>query len=120
MRLRDRPRAELGDRPLHPSPPALSPPPLDPRPNNLPAELSSFVGREREIAEVVRLLGSARLLTLTGAGGSGSPRRPLPAARGRPAHRRAAAADAAGDRRLELRPALGARAGRPRPAGRLR
>jgi hypothetical protein len=35
---------------------------------NLAAQLTSFVGREREIAEARRLLGRARLLTLTGPG----------------------------------------------------
>ena len=44
---------------------------LDVRPNNLPSHLTSFVGRERETTEVKRLLGAARLLTLTGPGGSG-------------------------------------------------
>jgi predicted ATPase/class 3 adenylate cyclase len=52
------------------------PPPraLDARPGNLPVALSSFVGREPEIAEVEQLLGQARLLTLTGPGGSGKTR----------------------------------------------
>jgi len=36
--------------------------------------LSSFVGREREIAEIERLLGETRLLTLTGTGGCGKTR----------------------------------------------
>ena len=36
--------------------------------HNLPSELSSFVGREKELAEVKRLLENTRLLTLTGAG----------------------------------------------------
>ena len=43
-------------------------------PNNLPAELSAFVGREREVAEVRALVESARLVTLTGAGGCGKTR----------------------------------------------
>ena len=46
---------------------------LDARPNNLPLQLTSFVGREEEIAEVERLLAQTRLLTLTGPGGPGSP-----------------------------------------------
>jgi predicted ATPase/DNA-binding CsgD family transcriptional regulator len=41
---------------------------------NLPAARSSFVGREREMAEIERSLASTRLLTLTGAGGSGKTR----------------------------------------------
>jgi predicted ATPase/class 3 adenylate cyclase len=47
---------------------------LDARPNNLPLQLTSFVGREDEIAEVERLLGQTRLLTLTGPGGTGKSR----------------------------------------------
>ena len=42
--------------------------------HNLPAPLSSFVGRERELAEVRQLLSDHRLVTLTGAGGSGKTR----------------------------------------------
>src|SRR5215210_4450495 len=49
-------------------------------PNNLPSELSSFVGREKELAEVRRLLENNRLLTLTGPGGSGKTRLALAAA----------------------------------------
>ena len=40
----------------------------------LPAELTSFVGRRRELAETRRLLASSRLLTLTGVGGVGKTR----------------------------------------------
>ena len=48
---------------------------------NLPAALTSFVGRRSEIAGIRRLLGSARLLTLTGVGGLGKTRLALEAAR---------------------------------------
>jgi predicted ATPase/DNA-binding CsgD family transcriptional regulator len=41
---------------------------------NLPIQLTSFIGREHELAEVVRLLASSRLLTLTGAAGCGKTR----------------------------------------------
>ena len=41
---------------------------------NLPLQLTSFIGREREIADVKRLLGTTRLLTLTGTGGCGKTR----------------------------------------------
>ncbi|HEY3004144.1 MAG TPA: LuxR C-terminal-related transcriptional regulator [Kribbellaceae bacterium] len=41
---------------------------------NLPVELTSFIGRRREIAEVKRLLAVARLVTLTGIGGIGKTR----------------------------------------------
>jgi len=41
---------------------------------NLPIQATSFVGRERERAEVKRQLAEARLVTLTGAGGSGKTR----------------------------------------------
>jgi predicted ATPase/DNA-binding NarL/FixJ family response regulator len=41
---------------------------------NLPTELTSFVGRRKELAEAKGLLESARLLTLTGMGGVGKTR----------------------------------------------
>lgn len=50
------------------------------RPGNLPVELTSFVGRRRELAEIKRLLTTTRLLTLTGSGGAGKTRLALRAA----------------------------------------
>jgi predicted ATPase len=47
---------------------------------NLPRPASSFVGREREVAEVVALLAQARLVTLSGPGGSGKTRLAIEAA----------------------------------------
>ena len=44
------------------------------RPHNLPVPVTSFVGRARETAEVTRLLGTTRLLMLTGPGGVGKTR----------------------------------------------
>ena len=49
---------------------------------NLPAELTSFVGRRDEVAEVKRLLAGSRLVTLTGVGGVGKTRLALRAAAG--------------------------------------
>ena len=43
-------------------------------PNNLPAELTSFVGREPQLAELRRLLHRSRVVTLTGPGGAGKSR----------------------------------------------
>src|SRR5215472_6828368 len=51
-----------------------------PTPNNLPVHLTSFVGRERELGEVRRLLQRARLLTITGPGGCGKTRLAVQAA----------------------------------------
>jgi predicted ATPase/class 3 adenylate cyclase len=47
---------------------------LDARPNNLPTQLTSFVGREAELASAGGLLASNRLVTLTGPGGTGKTR----------------------------------------------
>jgi predicted ATPase/class 3 adenylate cyclase len=42
--------------------------------NNLPTQLTSFVGRDKELATGLQLLASSRLLTLTGPGGTGKTR----------------------------------------------
>jgi predicted ATPase/class 3 adenylate cyclase len=47
---------------------------LDAVPNNLPTQLTTFLGRQRELAEAGALLDTARLLTLTGPGGTGKTR----------------------------------------------
>jgi predicted ATPase/class 3 adenylate cyclase len=47
---------------------------LDARPNNLPTQTTTFIGREREIATALGRLKTTRLLTLTGPGGSGKTR----------------------------------------------
>jgi predicted ATPase/class 3 adenylate cyclase len=47
---------------------------LEVLPNNLPAQVTTFIGRAREMAEAKRLLGTTRLLTLTGPGGTGKTR----------------------------------------------
>jgi len=46
-------------------------------PNNLPLQMTSFVGREREVAEIAELLGTRRLVTLVGSGGIGKTRTSL-------------------------------------------
>ena len=47
---------------------------VDAFPNNLPVQLTSFVGRERELSEVKQRLGATHLLTLIGPGGTGKTR----------------------------------------------
>ncbi len=61
---------------LHPTLPADFPPvrSLEAQPNNLPLQLTSFIGREAEMHEARRLLQRTRLLTLTGPGGCGKTR----------------------------------------------
>ena len=77
-RLKDLGRPETVFQLLHPSLPAEFPPlnSLDnpDLPNNLPQQVTSFIGRETQVAEVKALLGKTRLLTLTGAGGGGKTR----------------------------------------------
>jgi predicted ATPase/class 3 adenylate cyclase len=47
---------------------------LDTRPNNLPTQVTSFVGRAAELEETTARLEATRLLTLTGPGGTGKTR----------------------------------------------
>ena len=47
---------------------------LDNFPHNLPLQVTSFIGREKEMVEVKRLLWDSRLVTLTGPGGTGKSR----------------------------------------------
>ncbi|HET9346075.1 MAG TPA: BTAD domain-containing putative transcriptional regulator [Candidatus Limnocylindrales bacterium] len=51
------------------------------RRHNLPAAVSSFVGRDAELADLVRIVSEARLVTLTGVGGVGKTRLALELAR---------------------------------------
>jgi predicted ATPase/class 3 adenylate cyclase len=59
---------------------------LNALPNNLPVQLTRFIGREKELAEVEQLLAGTRLLTLTGSGGTGKTRLSLQAAAGELEH----------------------------------
>lgn len=81
-RLRDLQRPEHVYQMLHPNlqesfKPLQS---LNAFPNNLPLQVTSFVGRDRELREIKRHLSTARLLTLTGSGGTGKTRLALQAA----------------------------------------
>ncbi|HUH97362.1 MAG TPA: AAA family ATPase, partial [Anaerolineales bacterium] len=75
-RLKDLVRSEHVFQLTHPGLPVDFPPlkSLDSYPNNLPIQLTSFIGREREMAEAKKRLASARLLTLIGPGGTGKTR----------------------------------------------
>jgi predicted ATPase/class 3 adenylate cyclase len=81
-RLKDLQRPERLFQATHPDLPSTFPPlrSLDVAPNNLPVPITSFVGREAEMAEVKHLLAAARLLTLRGPGGAGKTRLALQAA----------------------------------------
>ena len=54
---------------------------LDTQPNNLPIQLTSYIGREQEMVRIKELLANTRLLTLTGAGEACMTRLALLAAR---------------------------------------
>ena len=77
-RLRDLGRPESVFHLCHPDLPAGFPPlkSLDNSqlPNNLPQQLTSFIGREEQISQIKELLSKTRLLTLTGSGGCGKTR----------------------------------------------
>ncbi len=77
-RLKDLFRPEIVFQLLYPNLPTEFPPlkSLDnpELPNNLPVQVTSFIGREKEMGEIKDLLGKTRLLTLTGSGGCGKTR----------------------------------------------
>ncbi len=52
---------------------------LDARPNNLPVQLTSFIGREEAIKDIKRMLSTSRLITIVGTGGAGKTRLSLQA-----------------------------------------
>ncbi len=78
-RVRKRAAKKPASRPQGPRRSRLQLPPL-PAPSarhpshNLPAQVTSFIGRDREIAEITQALSRTRLLTLTGSGGCGKTR----------------------------------------------
>lgn len=75
-RLRDLQRPTRVHQMRHPDLPSKFPPlrSLDALPHNLPTQLTSFIGREREIAELKEIVCAHRLVTLTGPGGGGKTR----------------------------------------------
>lgn len=81
-RLRDLLRPERLFQVLHSSLPAEFPPPrsLSSRPQNLPIQLTSFIGRTTEIKSITGHLLADRLVTITGPGGTGKTRLALQAA----------------------------------------
>jgi predicted ATPase/class 3 adenylate cyclase len=81
-RLKDLGRPEIVFQLCHPDlrgefPPLRS---LESVPNNLPQQVTSFIGREKELVEIKALLERSRLVTLTGSGGCGKTRLALQAA----------------------------------------
>ncbi len=75
-RLRDLARPERLYQLEHPDLPSRFAPlrSLDATPNNLPLQLTSFLGRDDELAQLRALLGATRLATVTGPGGIGKTR----------------------------------------------
>lgn len=75
-RLKDLSRPEELYELRHPDLPSDFPPlrSLETLPNNLPIQLTSFIGREKEIDEVREMLSRTRLVTLHGSGGAGKTR----------------------------------------------
>ncbi|MEA2682225.1 MAG: hypothetical protein QOK05_553 [Chloroflexota bacterium] len=75
-RLKDLARAEHIYQLVMPGLPSEFPPlkTLDATPNNLPTQMTTFIGREKELEETHQLLHTVRLLTLTGPGGTGKTR----------------------------------------------
>jgi predicted ATPase/DNA-binding XRE family transcriptional regulator len=71
-----------GDVAERPPPTQTAQLPATPRRHNLPTSLTSFIGRETELAQIRQLLTSHRLVTLTGAGGMGKTRLALAAGQG--------------------------------------
>jgi predicted ATPase/class 3 adenylate cyclase len=76
FRLRDLSEPELIYQLTHTNLPAEFPPLITvaERPGNLPVQVSSFIGRARELEQVAAALGQARVVTLTGPGGVGKTR----------------------------------------------
>ena len=62
-------------------PPARETPGTGHRPGNLPAELTTFIGRKQEVSEIKRQLARARLVTVTGVAGAGKSRCAIETAR---------------------------------------
>jgi predicted ATPase/class 3 adenylate cyclase len=82
FRLRDLAGPELIFQLIHADLPVDFPPihTVAERTGNLPLQVSSFIGRGRELEQTAAALGEARLVTLTGAGGVGKTRLALQAA----------------------------------------
>lgn len=82
-RLKDMLRPEHIYQLLIPNLPSQFPPlkALDAPLHNLPSQMTSFIGREKEIQEIREAFGKSRLVTLTGSGGAGKTRLGLEIAR---------------------------------------